>query len=246
MTIHRSPATAAFLAILMCLARAASANPLCVVPTSVPVDILPTGCEAVLTNGPVTFTSVVDANGHIHNVSTTSMILSNMDLVGLSLTAEFVGTDHDLTGGTTTPFDVTVTDFFQTTPTDNHYPADTGTHTFDIAHFINTLAPGVGLKLNFGESGRPAQNSFVTSVADTTSHPGNFTISSTFDIYTELTLDGTVHWTVADNDFLPGSDIQGPGSVLQLQNISAVPEPGTLTLAALGLTTALARRRRRQ
>jgi hypothetical protein len=242
MSIRRVFVTVACLGVLVCVARGASASPVCVVPLSTSIDVLPAGCAAVLTNGPVTYTGVVDTKGDLHNVTATSLILSNLNIPGSSATFEAVGTNTDVTSGGSLPFDQTITNFFQTTPLDNHYAADTGPQNFTIAHFINTFSPSVTLKLNFGESGRPGEMSRVTSSADTTTNPGLFTVSSFFDVFTELSLDGGAHWTVADNDFIPGSDRIGPGTHLEL---TAVPEPGTLTLAALGLSSLVTRMRRR-
>lgn len=244
MMIRRSVATAACVGIAMCLARAASASPVCVVPTSTSLNLIPVGCDAVLTNGPVTYTHVLDGSGTLFDISVTGILLSNFNMGASTATAEFIGTAHNLTSGTTSSFDITTTDNLETSPHDNSFAADTGTHFFDMAHFINGLGPGAGLKLNFGEAGKPPQTSHAFGGADTTTNPGFFTVSSTFQLYTEFSLDGAAHWTLADNDFL-STGANGPGSILQLQNIRAVPEPGTLTLAALGLTVAARRFRRR-
>jgi len=72
-------------------------------------------------------------------------------------------------------------------------------------------------------------------------------VRSSFTLFTELSLDGGFNgsWTVADNDFVVGSNVPGTGSILQLEN-NPVPEPATLTLTALGLGGIVTRYRRRR
>src|SRR5262249_30250257 len=153
-------------------ARQSSASPVCVVPTSVILDVLPAGCAAVLTNGPITFTNVNGAGGHSHNFEIDSFELFDWTN-GFSATALLQGVDHDLTAGTSTAFNFTVSaNDFETNPAGGAYLPDTGSHGFGIAHMIIEFAPGSVFKLNFGEANRPAENGLdtVTSSADTTTH----------------------------------------------------------------------------
>ena len=249
MNIYRTCAAAVLGAALLCLTSPATASPLsCTVPTSVALNVLPAGCTAVLTNGPITFTSVRDSNGDINNVEIDSLLMFDMNIAALSADLSLQGIVHDITTGIDKPFSRSITNLFETTPDDTAYLADTGPHTFPIAHFINDFGGGVVFKLNFGEAGRPPQDSFVNSSADTTTSPGNFTVTSSFTLFTELSLDGGFNggtWRVADNDFLVDSNVPGTGSILQLEN-NPVPEPATLTLTALGLGGVVTRYRRRR
>ena len=249
MNIHRTCAAAVLGAALLCLTSPATASPLsCTVPTSVALNVLPAGCAAVLTNGPITFTSVHGSNGDTHNVEIDALLMYDMNIAALSAQLSLQGIDHDITTGIDTPFSRSITNLFETTPDNTAYLANTGPHTFPIAHFINDFGGGVVFKLNFGEAGRPPENSFVTSAADTTTSPGNFTVMSRFTLFTELSLDGGFNggtWTVADNDFIVGSNAPGTGSILDLEN-NPVPEPATLTLTALGLGGVVTRYRRRR
>jgi hypothetical protein len=220
----------------------------CVVPTSVTLNVLPSGCTAVLTNGPITFTGVHGLNGDSHNFEIDSLLLSDMNIATTSARVVMQGVDRDVTAGTITPFNYTLPSInFETSPTNNAYLPDTGEHVFGIQHFIVQFPDGT-FKLNFGESGRPSQDAFqlVRSSADTTTTPGYFTVSSFFDIFTELSLDGGFNngtWTVADNDFV--GEGTGSGSILQFQGVQSVPEPTSLLLLGSGLAT-LARRRFRR
>ena len=69
MNMCRTFAAAVLVASLFCLTSPATAASLaCTVPTSVALNVLPAGCAAVLTNGPITFTGVHGSNGDTHNV----------------------------------------------------------------------------------------------------------------------------------------------------------------------------------
>lgn len=220
----------------------------CAIPTSTPVNVLPAGCVAALTNGPITFTNVHASNGDFHNFEIDTLLMFNMNIGTFSASLMMQGLDHDVTTSTTTAFNYLLPNInFETSPTDNSYLADTGPHTFGIAHLIAPF-PGGTFKLNFGEAGRPPQNplELVTSRADTTG-PGVFTVTSFFDVFTELSLDGGFNggtWRVADNDFIPGTNFAGPGSILELRN--AVPEPASLMLFGTGVAALTGRRFRRR
>jgi len=237
---------AAFLAVA---ARANASS--CVIPTSSSLSVLPTGCVAVLTNGPITFTHVHETGTtDTHNVEIDSLQLFNLNAASFSAQVTFQGIDHDVTTSTNTPFNIFAQLInLETSLEGGTFAADGAPHTFDVLHFIVPV-PGGTFKLNFGEAGKPDQHSLekVTSSADTTTNPGFFTVNSFFDIFTELSLDGGFPngtWTAADNDFnVAGGN--GTGSFLQLQNQVAVPEPASLVLFGTGITAFARRRFRRQ
>ncbi len=223
-------------AFLTCFAGAGKASGItCVVPDTVTLDILPAGCMAVLTNGPITYTGVTDSGGDIHNIEVDQFEFFSLNNNANTLEVFQQGTDTDVTSGIVTPFAfVTPSVFFQTNPSNNDYSPDMGTQTFGIQHFIDNFDPGVGvLKLNFGESGKPNQYSLETvqSSADDTTSPGNFTVSSFFDIFTEISLNRGANYTVADDDFTANGGT-GPGAQFQVEN---TPEPASAALFSAGL-----------
>jgi hypothetical protein len=240
---------------LTCLAATATGSPMtCIVPNTVALDILPTGCDATLTNGPLTFTGVTATGGDVHNIEIDSLELFNLNGSGSSVEVFLQGVDTDVTSGGSTNFaTVSQTDMYQIGPTGNtSYSADTGTQNFQVLHLIVA-----DLKLNFGESGRPSEVSTASSSANDTANPGDFTVSSFFDIFTEIRLNpnlGNAGYVTADDDFLANSNTNGAGAQLQLQNFDPssnptlegllAPEPGSGTLIAAGLAGfALIRRR---
>src|SRR5581483_1562315 len=223
----------------------ATAAPIgCTVSAAASVNVLPAGCAAVLTNGPITFTAVHSSDGHSHNFEIDVLQLFGMNIAANSAEVIMQGVDTDVTAGTQSSFNYFLPNItFETFPDDTSYAPDTGAHTFGVAHFINAF-PGGLFKLNFGEAFRPEQSGLesVTSRADTIG-PGLITVASTFDLYTELSLDGGFNggtYRVANNDFIGNTDSPGPGSILQLQ---AVPEPASLILLGTGLAAMVRRRR---
>lgn len=222
-------------ALLSCLGGTAHASSIvCTVPNTVTLDILPTGCAAVLTNGPITYTGVTSSGGDIYNVEVDQLEFFSLNNSDNTVEVYLQGTDTDVTSDNVMPFAGFISNvFFETGPLNNDYSPDTGTQTFGIAHFIIGLPGGNMLKLNFGESGSTNQGSLETvqSSADNTTSPGNFTVSSFFDIYTELTLNGGVNYTVANDDYSGANN--GSGAEFQAENLS--PEPASAVLFAAGL-----------
>lgn len=219
-------------------ARAAST---CTVPNSTTLNVLPDGCQAVLTNGPIFYTGVLASNGDHFNVEVDTVILSGLNSGASNLNVFIEGITTDTTTGTSNPFsNLSTSTFFQTNPLNNTYAANSGTQTFGIAHFIDTL-PGVfTLKLNFGEAGPPQQGALDVVTSGATTGPGTYIVSSFFDVYTELSLNGGTNYTVASDDF--NGTAAGPGAQFALQN---TPEPATAGLLACGLAALVLARRRK-
>lgn len=210
--------------------NSAEAASTCTVPNSATLDVLPDGCRAVLTNGPILFNGVLASNGDHFNVEVDSVILSGLNTPASTLNVFVQGISTDTTTSTSTTFSNFSSSIFQTNPLSNTYSANTGTQTFGIAHFIDAV-PGVfTFKLNFGEGGQPSQGPLDLVTSSATTGPGTYIVSSFFDIYTELSLNGGTNYTVATNDF--NGTAAGPGSQFELQN---TPEPATAGLFACGL-----------
>src|SRR5262245_31069559 len=103
-------------AALACFPSQAHASALtCVVPTSVALDVVPAGCEAVLTNGPVIYANVHAGNGDTHNVDVLAMQMADVNNATTSARVSIQGIDHDLTTHVDTAFNfVSPNSFFQT------------------------------------------------------------------------------------------------------------------------------------
>lgn len=209
----------------------AEAGTTCTVPNSLALDVLPEGCGALLSNGPIFYNGVLASGGDIFNIEVDQVVLFGLNTGASTINVLIQGISTDNTTSMSTSFsNLSTSTFFQTNPLSNTYSANTGTQTFGIAHFIDTM-PGVfTLKLNFGESGKPNQSALDGITSSATSGSGTFVVSSLFDIYTELSLNGGTNFTVASDDF--NGTATGPGAQFQLQNI---PEPETVGLFASGL-----------
>ena len=174
---------------LLCVPGTADASSVtCTIPTSTPLNVLPAGCVAVLTNGPITFTDVHASNGDHHNFEIDSLRLFDWNGVN-SARLVMQGVDRDVTAGTTTGFNFSLPSIDFEVAANGVFPPDGAPHTFQILHFIASF-PGGTFKLNFGEAGRPQQNGLEMVTSSATTSPGFFTVSSFFDIFTELSLDG--------------------------------------------------------
>jgi hypothetical protein len=221
-------------------ASSAKAGTACTVPNSVTLDILPTGCGTVLTNGPIFYNGVLATGGDTFNIEVDSMELFGLNSGANTVDVYLKGISTDVTTSSTMSFALlSTTTFFQTNPLSNTYSANTGTHTFGIAHFIDSTGGGT-LKLNFGESGKPSQSALDMVSSSATTGVGTFIVTSSFDLYTELTLNGGTNYTAASDDFI-GTD-SGPGALLSIEN---VPEPASAALFASGLAVLRLVRRRK-
>src|SRR5690348_7467927 len=72
--------SAAFIALLAGAASAATVN--CVIPTAAPLNVLPPGCQALLTNGPIFFNGVTDSSGDVHNIEIDTLALFGLAFNG--------------------------------------------------------------------------------------------------------------------------------------------------------------------
>lgn len=232
-------------AFLTCLAGTANASAIvCTVPNTVTLDVLPTGCAAILMNGPITYTGVTSSGGDIHNVEVDQLEFFSLNNSDNTVEVYLQGTDTDVTSDNVMPFASIISNvFFETNPLNNDYSPDTGTQTFGIAHFIINLPGGNTLKLNFGESGSTNQGTLETvqSSANDTTSPGNFTVSSFFDVFTELSLNSGVNFTVANDDYSGNNN--GSGAQFQTENLS--PEPASAALFVAGFAVLYLARRRK-
>jgi hypothetical protein len=228
---------------LTCFGGAAKADLACTIGENVSLNILPAGCEALLINGPIHFTSVLASNGDLHNVEFDTVQLFGFSNNSNTVDVYLQGTDTDVTAQTSAAFSsVTANVFFQTNPNNTSYSADTGASSYNIVHLIDGVGNGGTFKLNLGDNngGHAAETSTVSSSANDTTAPGSYTVSSFFDIFTELSLNGGTSYTVADDDF-SGINV-GPGAQLELMNLT--PEPASLSLLAAGMAGLLFARRR--
>ncbi len=153
-----------------------------------------------------------------------------LDTAANTVEEYLAGTDNDITSNTTNIFagfftGVTFNTALPASPSINNYTvtANTGQNHLILSHLINANlgTPGV-LKLNFGFG-----NSAFAVTADTTTSPGNYTISLQGQVFTELNLTGNFSGPYA-------LDSQGSSGVsFAIEN--ATPEPGTVLLFATGL-----------
>ena len=186
---------------------------------------VPNGCQLIPIGGPATFSNVLDGLGHLHDITLNSLVVTPG--VGMSLG----GTNFNQFSSITSPF------FFNTNNS-TEVDTDPGLNTFSFGVWdqfsLTTLtiaSPGMGpglLPPNWVVALDPSRLSEGKSMAIDNGN-GTYTISSFFDVFTELSLDfGT--------NFTPQSG-QAPFS-LQLVPDESLPAPEPASIALFGAALA--------
>ncbi len=244
--------------LLVSFAGTARADSSCQIPDTAVLDIIPAGCDAILTNGPIHYNGVLGGNGDTNNIEIDTMEIFNMNSsntaasnAGVMVFLQGILTDVT-TGMSMGVVGIGGTSFFQTSPAQTAYSAGTGTQNFTLTHFIDPVGGGGALKLNLGDnnSGAAAETSTISSSA--TDSGGMYTVTTSITMFTEFT-GGPNGYTVATNDFSGTTPSTGSVFALETFNPSSnptlyallypTPEPETYMLFGLGLAAILAFKR---
>jgi hypothetical protein len=187
---------------------------------------LPAGCEYTLTNGPVVFSDVVGSGGgNTHTVTITGFTItlgpSN------SLVVTLAATDQKNTSPpTTTSFNLVPT-VSETDTTQSSTPIqDNATTNFSITSLLLTAA-GAEIRLDPADLASDTGSMTVTDLGS-----GSFNISSFFDVFVDLSLDGTFGGTT---NGLPNSSNPAEIALVLVNAPVSVPEPPSFALLCAGL-----------
>ena len=214
---------------VLCLSSgqaAATLGPVCslIGQASAPTAFLPTGCEYVLVSPVVISGMSGNGEGNTHTITIDSFTITS-GLVGF-----ISGTDQKNILPTPTIKNVSFSFPISETNT------TTLANPFTITSF-NISIPGTNAKFQLDAS-PPAGDD--TGTYTVTGGGGNFMVSSFFDVFVDLTLDGTFGGNTGSPNFLPNSE----SGLLQFELVN-VPEPASLAMLVPGLLgLGWARRRR--